>query len=96
MAEIKATCRMCGCKLPTNAADAFAGAAVVGLCPSCADSQVGADGGIVLVLRRPIDGARFRVSGKVVVTARAVAALAGAGMHALDLVARHARGDFGR
>jgi hypothetical protein len=95
MTMLKDHCAVCGAEVTVQAPAAFtATQVVVGLCPSCVDSQFADAGGCVLALRREPEGSRFRLR-KVRVTPGAVSALAASAQHAATFLARHVRGDWG-
>lgn len=95
MATSKGRCSACGALIEVEAAGLFAGAElVVALCSDCTDQKFLEQGGAVLALRREPEGARFPL-GRVTITAGAVAALGEASQHAIEFLARHARGDWG-
>jgi hypothetical protein len=95
MATVKGKCSACGAAIEVGAAGAFSGAELAAsLCPACIDAQFLASGGIVLTLRRDLDGARFPL-GKITITPGAVAALAESAQHVVSFLVRHVRGDWG-
>jgi hypothetical protein len=64
------------------------------ICSRCSDQMLSEQGGVVLTLKRDLEGARFPLR-KITITAGAVGALAESGEHAVAFLQRHARGDWG-
>ena len=95
MPTIREACRVCGQSLVIHIAQPFVQAAAVApVCPACTDLQFLDQGGALVALRRDLPGARFPL-GKITITGGAVEALSEASQHAVEFLARHARGDWG-
>jgi hypothetical protein len=95
MPKLISKCSACGDDLELVVPETFAGAGLAGaLCHACTDLQFLEGGGAILELRQQLEGARFPL-GKITITGGAIAALADAGQHAIEFVARHGRGDWG-
>jgi hypothetical protein len=97
MTTVRGSCAACGAAVEVEAPPGFEGADLVGAqCPACADAELLDAGGAVLPAPEQPHGALFALGSKVTVTPGAALALAAAGLDAGALVARHARGDWGR
>jgi hypothetical protein len=95
MHTVRGACLCCGAAVTVEAPPGFEGADLIGaVCPACAELLDA--GGAVLPAPELPHGALFALGSKVTVTPGAAAALAAAGLDAGALVARHARGDWGR
>jgi hypothetical protein len=96
MTSVQGKCSACGAPLTVKVAQPFAIAGIAApLCSECSDQLFLDQGGALLTLRRPLEGARFRLGNKVTITAGAVAALGETAQHAVEFLLRHVRGDWG-
>jgi hypothetical protein len=97
MHTVRGACLSCGATVTVEAPPGFEGADLIGaVCPACADAELLDAGCAVRPAPEQPHGALFSLGSKVTVTASAAAAPADAGLDAGALVARHARGDWGR
>ena len=96
MTMVQGNCKVCGAPVVVEAPPGFEGAELIGcVCPTCADAELLEKGGAVFAPPH-LEGALFPLGSKVTVTPRAVAVLKEANLDALDFVARHVCGDWGR
>ena len=96
MTRVQGKCSACGLPLMVSVAQPFARAVVAAaLCSDCTDQQFLDEGGVLLTLRRQLEGARFSLGNKITITAGAVEALGETAQHAVEFLLRHARGDWG-
>jgi hypothetical protein len=92
---IRARCGLCGRGLEVQAPPGITAACLFAICPECGDAEILQEGGAIIQLRSEPEGSLFPL-GRVRVTGGAVSALERAGLRAPELLARHARGDWGK
>jgi hypothetical protein len=92
---IQARCSLCGQGLEVQAPPGITAACLFAICPDCGDAEHLQEGGAILQLRSEPEGSLFPL-GRVRITEGAISALERAGLRAPELLARHARGDWGK
>lgn len=95
MADRRSSCSSCGAPLVSGVRGVFDGAAIIGLCSTCSDQQLLAEGGVTFRLQHQLPEALFAV-GQVKLTAGAISVLAEGCQHVYEFLLRHVRGDWGR